>query len=280
MSKKFSIIISVCLCIIFLTSSIVYGYSDQVFGSRMLKYGSNGSDVRITQDVLNYIGFSAGVSDGYFGVKTQDAVIRLQKYNGLTPDGIVGSYTFAAISNAEKKPLSAILKAKGIPNQIPNLIIYINKSNQILALYSGTTFLKSYHIALGDSGLGDKVQAGDHKTPEGTFYICQKLVYSNPDQYLGTRWMRLSYPNIEDAQRGLNSGLINQETYNQIVTANNNKTIPPQNTALGGGVGIHGGNDTNGEYTNWTFGCVALKNTSVNEIYDYVTVGTKVIIHH
>ncbi|MEW6172324.1 MAG: L,D-transpeptidase [Bacillota bacterium] len=160
---------------------------------------------------------------------------------------------------------------------VPNLKIVVNKTGRLLTLYSGATPLKSYQVEIGDSGLEDKQVAGDHKTPEGSFYIAEKSVFSPPDQYLGTRWMRLSYPNIDDARRGLNSGLIDQATYDYIVGATNSGQIPPQYTPLGGGIGIHGGNDTNGP-GDWTWGCVGLANADVNEIYDYVSVGTPVVI--
>ncbi len=183
-------------------------------------------------------------------------------------------------TNTSTTPLATILKQKGISSPIPNLRIVVNKSAHLLTLFSGSTALKSYHIALGDNGLGDKQKAGDHKTPEGQFYIAERSVLSPTDQYLGTRWMRVSYPNIEDAQRGLNSGLIDQATYQQIVNAINNKRIPPQNTALGGGVGIHGGDGMPGNSGNtWTYGCMALNNSNVNEIYDYIAVGTPLTIN-
>lgn len=175
--------------------------------------------------------------------------------------------------------LADVLQAKGISAPIPNLKIVVQKTAHLLTLYSGDTALKSYDVDLGDNGLGDKLAAGDHKTPEGNFTIVEKSVLTPADKYLGTRWMRLGYPNIEDAQRGLSSGLIDQATYTAIANAVNNGQISPQNTVLGGGVGIHGGNDNNGP-GNWTFGCVGLSNADVNEIFNYVSVGTPVLIQH
>lgn len=179
----------------------------------------------------------------------------------------------------DSKPLSAILLTKGIASSIPNLKIVVNKTQHVLTLYSGANPLKSYGVAIGEGGLKDKQVSGDHKTPEGTFYIAEKSVLTPADQFLGTRWMRVSYPNIEDAGRGLNAGLIDQVAYKSIVSATNSGQIPPQKTALGGGVGIHGGNDTNGP-KDWTWGCVGLNNSDVEEIYAYISVGTPLIILH
>lgn len=278
MTKKKLQLILILAFALLLVSTVAYAYAGPQLGSRYLFYGTIGGDVQQLQSILNKDGYSVGTADGIFGPKTQNAVTRFQKNHGLATDGIVGPLTLKALHNTDQS-LASILQQKGITAPIPQVRIVVQKSAHLLTLYSGTTPLKSYTVDLGDNGLGDKQVSGDHKTPEGTFYIAQKSVLTPPDQYLGTRWMRLSYPNIEDAQRGLNSGLIDQSTYNSIVSAINNGQIPPQYTALGGGVGIHGGDDNNGP-GNWTFGCVGLSNADANEIYNYVAVGTPVIIQH
>ena len=60
---------------------------------RILKLGSNGSDVMKIQAVLKKIGYDTGVVDGAFGNKTRSAVINFQSNNGLTSDGIIGVST-------------------------------------------------------------------------------------------------------------------------------------------------------------------------------------------
>ncbi|MGH9956179.1 MAG: L,D-transpeptidase family protein [Pyrinomonadaceae bacterium] len=52
------------------------------------------------------------------------------------------------------------------------------------------------------------------------------------------------------------------------------KTTPPQNTALGGEIYIHG----NGAKSDWTWGCVALENEDIGELYEAVEVGIPVTI--
>lgn len=207
-------------------------------------------------------------------------ISSLKACNGLSSDLIIaGRNLNIPITQAASQNLALkdIIASRGIPASALNIRIFVDKSDKLLTIYNGNTPLKAYHVELGDGGSGDKQIAGDHKTPEGSFYVTQKLVLDPADQYLGSRWMRLSYPNIEDAQRGLNSGIINKATYNQIVSAINNGQTPPQNTALGGGVGIHGGS-TAALGTNWTFGCVGLSNKDVQDFYGYVKVGTKVSI--
>ncbi len=50
--------------------------------------------------------------------------------------------------------------------------------------------------------------------------------------------------------------------------------MPPQKTALGGEIYIHGG----GIEKDWTKGCVALRNEEMKEIFDAIPVGAKVKI--
>lgn len=157
------------------------------------------------------------------------------------------------------------------------LSIIVNKTERTLSLINNDQLVKTYPIDIGDAGLGDKVRQGDHKTPEGEFYITQRLPIEPGDEFLGTRWFRLGYPNIEDAERGLATGLIDQATHDQIVGAIARGVTPPQYTALGGGVGIHGG-ATEAFGSDWTFGCVGMSDRDIEEFFDDVPVGTKVII--
>ncbi|TCL64710.1 L,D-transpeptidase-like protein [Hydrogenispora ethanolica] len=174
-------------------------------------------------------------------------------------------------------PLQTILNQRGLTVSGHKLVIYVKKSAKVLSLYLDGELLKSYHVELGDSGLADKQVSGDHRTPEGTFYITEKSKLIPSDEFLGSRWFRLSYPNVEDAERGLRQGLIDQATRDAIVEANANYTTPPQRTALGGGVGIHGGSRSS-LGPNWTWGCVGLSDRDVEEFFDYIAVGTTVVI--
>ena len=59
--------------------------------------GSTGSEVRAIQTRLKEWGYYSGSVDGIYGTGTKNAVISFQKKNGLTPDGIAGKKTLAAI---------------------------------------------------------------------------------------------------------------------------------------------------------------------------------------
>ena len=156
-----------------------------------------------------------------------------------------------------------------LPAKIVAAKILISKSKRQLDLYSGEKILRRYNIGLGFSPTADKIKEGDGATPEGEFYIFTK----NPNSayYLS---LGISYPNIQDAERGLKTGLINQSQYQQIIQAHQHKRKPPQNTALGGLIYIHG----HGAWWNWTRGCVALNDKNMKELFDVIEVGTPVVI--
>lgn len=66
-----------------------------------LKKGSKGPDVTELQNDLLQLGYRLPQygADGSFGNETRNALILFQKDNGLTPDGICGPLSWAAITN-------------------------------------------------------------------------------------------------------------------------------------------------------------------------------------
>ena len=147
--------------------------------------------------------------------------------------------------------------------------IVVEKGARRLTLYSGGERVRVFRAALGFEPAGDKVKQGDGRTPEGDFYVCMKNERSKFYLSLG-----LSYPNAEDAERGLRDGLITRAQHRQIVDAVARGAKPPWDTALGGDIFIHGG----GTASDWTWGCVALDNEHIKELFDAVPLGTKVVV--
>lgn len=64
----------------------------------IIKFGNNGSLVEMIQLALERAGVFSARKDGIFGPLTRDAVVRFQKRNDLSPDGIVGSRTLDALA--------------------------------------------------------------------------------------------------------------------------------------------------------------------------------------
>jgi murein L,D-transpeptidase YafK len=156
-----------------------------------------------------------------------------------------------------------------LPEKIEDPRLVVKKSERRLEIFDGEKLLTTYRIGLGFAPEGDKEQEGDGKTPLGEFYVFTKNDQSKFYLSLG-----LSYPSIDDAVRGLRENLISPEEHDAILKAVDEKKMPPQNTRLGGEIYIHGG----GPEKDWTWGCMALKNEEMKELFDAIPVGAKVTI--
>jgi murein L,D-transpeptidase YafK len=115
----------------------------------------------------------------------------------------------------------------------------------------------------------DKHREGDLATPEGEFFICRKNPESQYHRFLG-----VSYPNVEDAERGLRDKLITQAEYDQIRDAIAQRRCPPWKTALGGEIGLHGPCPN----VTWTHGCIAMSVEQIERLYDLLEIGDEVTI--
>jgi murein L,D-transpeptidase YafK len=157
--------------------------------------------------------------------------------------------------------------------------IEVNKSNHLLIVRAGDEVLKEYRIAVGRGGSGDKQQFGDNKTPVGSY----RVIGFNPTSKFDF-FVRLNYPTVKDAYYGLQNEKISRAEFDRIVKALRAGALPPQNTALGGAIGIHGiGNETREkihihERLDWTEGCIALRNQEIHELRPFLKIGTRVII--
>lgn len=153
-------------------------------------------------------------------------------------------------------------------------------------LYKKGKLYKTYEIALGQQPVGRKEVQGDLKVPEGEYAVCEKTLgpfdtTNWVNAYLGTRWIRLNYPNVHDAKAGLKKKLITKQQYESIAAAIRSHKIPPKGTKLGGGIGIHGwkgkGWENDGDRA-LTWGCLSMHQNDLEEFYDWVDLRTKVVI--
>lgn len=156
-----------------------------------------------------------------------------------------------------------------LPQPLRNPEIHVSKERRQLDLLSGGEVVRTYRIGLGSSPIGHKRRQGDRRTPEGRYVICLK----NPRSqfYLS---LQINYPNEQDAVAGLADGVIDQQQYDRIVRASRQRGIPPAETRLGGEIFIHG----RGSGSDWTWGCIALEDPEMKELFDAIPVGTPVVI--
>lgn len=156
--------------------------------------------------------------------------------------------------------------------------ILIKKSKLILELYNDKKKLLAYTISVGKRNDNiKKIIKGDMRTPEGVYKIIDKKIIVNNPKY-GSRWIRLNFPNKEDIITGYNIGLINRGKYKLLLKKYNKYGFIKNKTVLGFGIGIHGtdSQETIGSYE--TDGCIRMKNNEIENLYDFVDIGTKVII--
>lgn len=179
--------------------------------------------------------------------------------------------------------LSAVLSVSGVlaaghlwpagAHNADELSIRVWKGRHELWLQDGDRIVKKFPVALGKEPTAGKLVRGDGRTPEGRYYICEKRSRSRFHRFLG-----ISYPNIDDAERAYAEHLINADEWADIFFANLQLGTPPWSTVLGGRVGIHGYGGRPLIPIDWTQGCIAVSDADIEYLYDRVPLGTPVVI--
>jgi L,D-peptidoglycan transpeptidase YkuD (ErfK/YbiS/YcfS/YnhG family) len=137
-------------------------------------------------------------------------------------------------------------------------------------------------IALGQDGRQRKTTDGDNRTPVGEYRITQKAkgpFDGDYGAYLGAAWLRLNYPNTNDAWTALIEKRITKKEHDRIAAAAQHGSLAPTDTALGGGIGIHGWiSDWPDGKHHLTWGCLSLRKADLLQLHDWVSKGTRVLI--
>jgi murein L,D-transpeptidase YafK len=156
-----------------------------------------------------------------------------------------------------------------------NIWLLVDTSIKTIDVIKGQQTIASFeNIAIGRGGAGFKEQVGDDVTPLGTYKIGWVNRSSSFRIFFG-----FDYPSTANAEKALNDGLISRKTYKKIINAHNKNKIPPQNTAMGGMLGIHGlgraDKLVHGEF-DWTHGCIAMTNPQIDSLSTWIRRGTVV----
>ncbi len=155
--------------------------------------------------------------------------------------------------------------------------LLVDTKKQILEINQGNkTISVLKNIAIGRNGAGQKKRIGDDITPKGRFTINWINNKSHFYQFYG-----FDYPSVENANEALASKLVTKESYSAIIGAHKKKLLPPQDTKIGGNIGIHGlgvGNKKIHKTMNWTHGCIALTNDQIDILDLWIGKGTQVIV--
>lgn len=147
------------------------------------------------------------------------------------------------------------LPTKSVKVSVDKIIVL--KSKRKLQLFFKGKKVKQYSISLGDNPIGPKQFEGDKKTPEGEYSINGKNPNSQYYKNLG-----ISYPNEKDKAFAQKHG-------RKPGTAIKIHGLPNNKSWLGK---LHLLKD-------WTYGCIAVTNKQMDEIYKNVDVGTIVLIN-
>jgi murein L,D-transpeptidase YafK len=151
----------------------------------------------------------------------------------------------AAAASADSLPDARSVKL-GPLNELPSVDrVLVRKGERRMLLMHGGNVVRTYHVQLGLSPVGQKERSGDFRTPEGNY----RLERRNPrsDFFLS---IKVSYPNQDDLKRAKRG-----------------------HWDTGGSIMIHGlPNQLRHEpdyYTShdWTDGCIALSNADMVEIW-------------
>jgi len=134
--------------------------------------------------------------------------------------------------------------------------VVVVKKERTLSLMRQGKVLKTYKVALGGDPAGAKTQQGDHKTPEGDYVLDRRNPHSKFHKSI-----HISYPEAKDLARAREMGV-----------------------SAGGDVYVHGlpnGYRSVGashRLTDWTDGCVAVRDEEIDEIWRVVPDGTPIEI--
>ncbi len=134
--------------------------------------------------------------------------------------------------------------------------VLVVKSEATLYLKKDSRTLKKFRVAFGAQPKEHKQKQGDERTPEGRYL----LDYKKADSAF-YRAIHISYPDARDRKRARAAG------------------VDP-----GGQIMIHGQKNGLGwlsfitQRFNWTDGCIAVSNQSMDEIWEAVDAGTPIEI--
>ena len=138
----------------------------------------------------------------------------------------------------------------------------VHKAKRIVQLMHQEQIIRTYPMRLGFDPIGHKVKEGDGKTPEGEY----SLDWRNPKSAF-YKSFHVSYPNAQDQATAKSLGV-----------------------SAGGDIMIHGSATTSQveklpsmmDYlprNDWTWGCIAVRNVDIDEMWKLVDDHTRIRIY-
>jgi len=134
--------------------------------------------------------------------------------------------------------------------------IVVEKGRRTLTLFQAGFPVRMYKIALGKQPVGDKIQRGDGRTPEGVY----RIDFKNPQSKYHMA-LHVSYPDAAHLQRANQLGV-----------------------SPGGDIMVHGLPPRYADYGSshsefdWTEGCIAVTDKEIEEIWRAIPAGAAIQI--
>ncbi|MFD2189787.1 L,D-transpeptidase family protein [Pistricoccus aurantiacus] len=173
--------------------------------------------------------------------------------------------------------LSQPAQALESPVGADELWILVDEPSSSLSVYRGSQEITHFpRISVGRGGVKRLRREGDRSTPLGTFHINRIKLDSDFHIFLG-----LDFPTPEIAREAWSAGRMSFIEYADFMAYLQQNGEPPQDTVLGGYIGIHGLGDGDPDFHrryDWTQGCVAVTNEQIEQLLSLIEIGTTVVI--
>ncbi|MFN8612605.1 MAG: L,D-transpeptidase [Vulcanimicrobiota bacterium] len=126
--------------------------------------------------------------------------------------------------------------------------LQVDKSRYLLSVLEGQRVLKNYALAMGRKPLTRKLEFDQASTPEGRY----RIINLQPEATY-YKALDIDYPNPTDEAR---------------------HALLSPHSEIGGEIQIHG----MGISTNWTWGCMAMRNQDIDEIFRHPEIGVGTVV--
>ncbi len=204
-----------------------------------------GVDLEVAERRLKENDFPGALEVARSGVK------RIHEADQILLSSMVRYTSHPDLPSWRKGVEEAIRKSRG------GVAFVVDKLRRRMTLYRSGRKQKTYSVDIGLGGMDRKLRSGDDATPEGVYRV-QEIRGPGKSRYY--RAFLLDYPNEQDRRR--------------FETARRNGSVP-KGAHPGGLIEIHG---EGGRDQDWTRGCIALTNAEMDELSQWVKIGTVVAI--